>query len=300
MKIQYAPTLFLPTKKPTEWHGLHGESLEPKKFETIRDARDFIKRYSEVEKFKIYGNSNFEYAFIADTQKEMINWQMNDINIAIIDIEVGSENGFPDPKNASEPITAIAIRRLNGKTRVYGCGEYVNKDEDAVYVKCDDEYSLCKQFLKDWQENYPDVISGWNVQLFDIPYLYNRLMKILGEDLTKKLSPWDYIHTKEKLIKGKTHTVFSITGIAVLDYIDLYRWYAPNGKSQESYKLDSIANVELGESKLSYDDYDNLFRLLSTKSRDIKVNENKPIEDMEEFEKWCFLRDKIKKELGRR
>ena len=288
LKIQYSPTLFLPTNKPTEWHGLHGETLEPKKFETIRDAKEFVKKYAEVENFKVYGNSNFEYAFIADTQKEMIDWQMNDIDIAIIDIEVGSENGFPDPKDANEPITAIAVRRLNGHTKVYGCGDYTNTIDNVTYVKCRDEYSLCKQFLEDWQEKCPDIISGWNVQLFDIPYLHNRFMKILGEDLTKKLSPWDYIHTKEKLIKGKMYNVFSITGIAVLDYIDLFRWYAPNGKSQESYKLDSIANVELGESKLSYDEYDNLHQLY-------KLNYQKFIEyNIKDVELVVKLEGKLK------
>jgi DNA polymerase elongation subunit (family B) len=288
MKIQYAPTLFLPTNKPTEWRGLHGEVLEPKKFETIRDAKEFIKKYDEIENFKVYGNSSFEYTFIADTQVGMVNWQMSDIDIAIIDIEVGSENGFPDPRSASEPITAIAVRRLTGETKVYGCGEYKNTIENVTYVKCRDEYSLCKQFLEDWQEKCPDIISGWNVQLFDIPYLHNRFMKILGEDLTKKLSPWDFIYTKEKLIKGKTHTVFSITGISVLDYIDLFRWYAPNGKSQESYKLDSIANVELGESKLSYDEYDNLHQLY-------KLNYQKFIEyNIRDVELIVKLEEKLK------
>lgn len=288
MKIQYAPTLYLPTNKSTDWRGLHGEILEPKRFETIRDAREFVKKYSEVDNFKIYGNSNFDYAFIADTQKGMIEWDMNDIHVDIIDIEVGSENGFPDPKDANEPITAIAVRRLNGGTKVYGCGDYVNTDDNVTYFKCKDEYSLCKKFLVDWQENCPDVISGWNVQLFDIPYLHNRFMKILGEELTKKLSPWDYIHTKEKLIKGKVHTVYSITGISVLDYIDLFRWYAPNGKSQESYKLDSIANVELGESKISYDEYDNLHQLY-------RLNHQKFIEyNIKDVDLIVKLEDKLK------
>jgi hypothetical protein len=108
MKIQYAPTLFLPTNKPTEWHGLHREPLEPKKFETIRDAKEFIKKYSEVENFKIYGNSSFDYAFIADTQKGMIDWQIKDINIAIIDIEVGGG------KYANVPDKIIKVRKKDG------------------------------------------------------------------------------------------------------------------------------------------------------------------------------------------
>jgi DNA polymerase elongation subunit (family B) len=240
---------------------LHGEKLEPKKFETIRDARDFIKKYDEVQNFKVYGNSSFEYAFIADTQRGMIDWSIDDINIAIIDIEVGSENGFPNPDEASEPITAIAIRRLNGDTKVYGCGEYNNTHENVEYIHCRDEYTLCRNFITDWEVNCPDVITGWNTKFFDIPYLYNRFNRILGEEMTKKLSPWGILSARTKVLRGRQQTFYDISGIASLDYIELYKWYAPGGKSQESYRLDNIANVELGESKISYDEFDNLHQL---------------------------------------
>ena len=260
-KISYSPVLFLPTNKNTEWSGLHGEKLEPKKFETIRDARDFIKKYDEVQNFKVYGNSSFEYAFIADTQRGMIDWSIDDINIAIIDIEVGSENGFPNPDEASEPITAIAIRRLNGDTKVYGCGEYNNTHENVEYIHCRDEYTLCRNFITDWEVNCPDVITGWNTKFFDIPYLYNRFNRILGEEMTKKLSPWGILSARTKVLRGRQQTFYDISGIASLDYIELYKWYAPGGKSQESYRLDNIANVELGESKISYDEFDNLHQL---------------------------------------
>jgi DNA polymerase elongation subunit (family B) len=289
MKIQYAPTLFLPTNKSTEFKSLSGDSLEPKRFETIREARDFFKKYEEVSNFKIYGNASFEYAFIADTQKGMIDWNLNDLNIAIIDIEVGSENGFPDPYKANEPITAIAVRRLNGKMVVYGCGDFQNNDPDnVIYHKCRDEYSLCKKFLEDWQLDYPDAISGWNIKFFDIPYIYNRFNRILGEDLTKKLSPWDNVYAKEKIIKGKKQIAYDILGVSCLDYIELYRWYAPGGKSQESYKLDNIANVELGESKISYDEYDNLHQLY-------KLNYQKFIEyNIKDVELIIKLENKLK------
>jgi len=261
MKIQYSPTLFLPVNKKTDWKNLDGEYLEAKRFETIRDAREFVKRYEDVQNFKIFGNSSYEYAFIADNQPGMIDWKMDDISIAIIDIEVGSENGFPDPYLASEPITAIAIRYLNGHMRVYGCGDFNNNNDNVTYIKCVDEYTLCKTFLNDWQENCPDVLTGWNIKFFDIPYIYNRFNKILGEDQTKKLSPWEVIYNREKVIKGKKQIAYDILGVACLDYIELYKWYAPGGKSQESYRLDNIANVELGTSKLDYSEFDNLHQL---------------------------------------
>jgi len=267
LKIEYSPTLFLPVNKTTEWKTLFNDNLEPKKFENIRSARDFTKKYEEVQNFKIYGNSSFEYAFIAETQPGMIDWNIDELKISIIDIEVGSENGFPDPYKATEPITAIAIRSLNGDMIVYGCGDYdkekdeTNKGKNVTYIKCRDEYTLCRTFLTDWEKDYPDVISGWNIKFFDIPYLVNRFNRILGEEVTRKLSPWNNVYAREKVIRGKNVTSYDLTGIATLDYIELYKWYAPGGKSQESYRLDNIAHVELGKKKIDYSEYDNLHQL---------------------------------------
>jgi DNA polymerase elongation subunit (family B) len=261
LKIAYSPMLFLPAKKQTEWKTLFGEPLEPFKFENIREAKDFVKKYEQVENFLVYGNDRFEYAFIADEFKGPIDWDISQINISFIDIEVGSENGFPDPYRATEPITAIAIKELNGGMKVYGCGDYENNDDDVTYIKCRDEYDLCKKFITDWSNNTPDVITGWNIEFFDIPYLINRFRMILGEDEAKKLSPWNNIWERKVTVNGRELISYNITGLSSLDYIELYKWYAPGGKSQESYKLDNIANVELGENKLSYDEYDNLHSL---------------------------------------
>ena len=287
LKIQYSPTLFLPSKKPSEWKTLFGENLEPIKLGDIRDAKDFVNRYDGVENFKIYGNDRYEYSFIADEFKGLIDWDIQQINIAIIDIEVGSENGFPDPYKATEPITAIAWKTLNGGTKVYGCGDYIVQGEEE-YIKCDSEYDLCKKFIHDWQNNCPDVISGWNTDFFDIPYLVNRFRTVLGADEAKKLSPWNYMWERKVTINGRELIQYNIGGVASLDYIELYKWYAPGGKSQESYKLENIANVELGESKLSYDEYDNLHQLY-------RLNYQKFIEyNIKDVELIVKLEDKLK------
>lgn len=260
LKIAYTPTLFLPSKKQTKFNTLDGEYLEPMKFESIREARDFVKRYEGVENFRIFGNNGYAYAFIADEQKGMIDWKIENLSIAVIDIEVGSENGFPDPYQANEPITAICVKYLNGQTVVFGCGEYELRG-DETYIKCDDEFQLCKKFLRFWEENCPDVISGWNIKFFDIPYIVNRFNKILGEDETKKLSPWGFISSRKTVMNNQELTAYELVGVSTLDYIELYRWYAPSGRSQESYRLDAIAQVELGEGKISYDEFDNLHAL---------------------------------------
>ena len=261
LKVAYTPTLFLPSNKPTDFKNLEGEYLEPMKFENIREARDFIKRYEEVKNFRIYGNNSFAYSFIADEFKGMIDWKIEDLSIAVIDIEVGSENGFPDPYQATEPITAICVKYMNGMTYVWGCGDYNNERDDVTYIKCRDEYDLCKKFLDFWHENAPDVISGWNIKFFDIPYLVNRFQKLFDENVYKKLSPWSLINSRNVIVNNKNFVAYDMIGISVLDYIELYRWYAPGGRSQESYRLDNIANVEIGESKLSYDEFDSLHAL---------------------------------------
>jgi DNA polymerase elongation subunit (family B) len=287
MKIQYSPTLFLPTKKPTEYKTLFGESLEAMRFESIRESRDFVKRYDGVENFKIYGNDRYEYAFIADEFKAQIEWDQNELSIAIIDIEVGSENGFPDPYRATEPITAIAVRQLNAGITVYGCGDYEVQGEET-YIKCDDEISLCKRFLRDWQDNYPDIITGWNTEFFDIPYLVNRFKQLLGEDEMRKLSPWNNVWERRTTFNGRELIAYNISGVAALDYIELYKWYAPGGKSQESYRLDNIAHVELGEKKIDYSEYDNLHQLY-------KLNYQKFIEyNIKDVELVVKLEDKLK------
>ena len=295
LKVAYTPRMYLlaETKKNALWKNLQNQTLEEIKFDSIRECRDFVRKYEEVDNFKIYGNTRYEYAFIADEFKGMVEWDQSKINIAVIDIEVGSENGFPDPYKANEPITAISIKKLNGEMKVYGCQEFHNQQSNVSYIKCADEWTLCKSFLKDWVEDYPDVITGWNTKFFDIPYLINRFTKLLGEDEMKKLSPWNMVNERNTNIKGRELTAYEILGVSSLDYIELYKWYAPGGKSQENYRLDNIANVELGESKLSYDEYDNLHQLYRLNyQKFIEYN----IKDVELIEK---LEDKLKLiELG--
>ena len=264
LKIDYEPQLYLSTRNGKGTHKtLEGVDLVPKRFDGIREAREFVKQYDGLPGApKIYGNTRYEYAFIAEQHPDMVDWEQDKISIAIIDIEVGSENGFPDPYKADEPITAIALTFINGHTYVFGCGDFRNDNPDTItYIKCKDEYSLCSKFIELWSRMYPDVITGWNTKFFDIPYLINRFRKILGEDKAKMLSPWNYISERKTNINGRLLIAYSFVGIESLDYIELYKWYAPGGKSQESYRLDNIAQVELGEGKISYDEYENLHQL---------------------------------------
>ena len=294
-RIDYAPSLYLPSRNKNEtlFKSLDGVPLSQKRFNSISEAREFVKSFKD-DKGKpipgsptVYGQERYEYAFIADEHPEMVDWDQDHVSIGIIDIEVGSENGFPDPYEANEPITAICLTFLNGKTWVFACGDYETQG-DELYVKCKDEWTLCKKFMTLWKDQCPDVLTGWNTKFFDIPYLVNRFRKILGEKDTKKLSPWGYIFERKTMINGKQLIAYDLVGVGALDYIELYKWYAPGGKSQESYRLDNIAQVELGEGKISYDEFDNLHALY-------RLNHQKFIEyNIKDVALIIKLEDKLK------
>ena len=292
-RIEYSPSLYVPSKRITDFTSLEGDYLDQKIFGDIRSARDFIKQFDGVSNAsKIFGQNRFEYAFIADQHRGMVDYDFDKVSIAVIDIEVGSENGFPDPYEANEPITAIAIKYLNGEIYVFGCGIYETQGKE-IYVKCRDEYSICKQFMALWTKKCPDILTGWNTKFFDEPYIINRFRKILGEEETKKLSPWNYIGERKTKINGREMIAYNIMGVESLDYIELYKWYAPGGKSQESYRLDNIAQVELNKGKISYDEYDNLHALY-------RLNYQKFIEyNIKDVELIVELEEKLKLlELG--
>ena len=259
-KIKYKPKHYVRSNKSdTRWKSLKGEPLEEMKFESIRDAREFVKQYDGVSNFPIYGVVRNEYAFISDVFQDDIDWDMSKLCIAYIDIEVGSENGFPEPDKAHEAITAITVF-INGTYHIFGCGYYEQHRDDVVYNKCVDEFELVDKFIDLWTQYYPDAITGWNINFFDIPYLMNRIKRLFGDEKIAKFSPWGKVNAREVEFKSKKQTVYEIMGVAVLDYYEMYRKFSSN-PNQESYKLDYIAQVELGEKKLDYSQYGNLHQL---------------------------------------
>ena len=258
-KIEYRPTLYVPSKKPTEYRTLHGDYVDTVRPGGLRDCREFVDKYKDVKGFTIYGNTNYQYAFISDAHQDDIDWNIEKINIAFLDIEVASENGFPDPSIASEEVTAITIK-LDGRYYALGCNDFVCPD-GVDYLKCENEVQLLKRFLDLWILADPDIITGWSVKFFDIPYLVNRISRLLGEKAMATLSPWGRVSLRTNTVMGREKSFYDILGVSTLDYIELYRKFAPGGASQESYKLNHIANIEVGEKKISYEEYDNLHQL---------------------------------------
>ena len=257
-RIEYSPTLYVPSRdSQSEWKTVHGESCEPIECGSIKEARDFVSRYEDVDNFKVYGSTNYAYACLNEQYNS--DFDPDQIKVANIDIEVGSEDGFPDPELANQPVTAITMS-VNGHYYVFGVGEYQVLQPNVEYVDCGSERRLLNMFLDFWERIDADIITGWNVDGFDIPYLVNRITKVLGEKDAKRLSPANWIMSRvNKGWYGRETREYTLVGLAVLDYMTMYKKFTYT--LQESYRLDHIAHVELGEKKLDYSEMETLHQL---------------------------------------
>ena len=247
-KIKYRPTLYSPVPgRETGYKTLDGVSVRPTEFDSIKEAKDWVSSHKNQPEL-VYGNTQFAYNYIADTYKGDVKWDLDKLLMVTIDIEVQCENGFPSPTEAEEEMLSITIKNhQNKKIVVWGIGKFETDREDVTYIECESEVHLFKEFLIFWEKHQPDIITGWNTEFFDIPYLCNRIIKLFGEDELKRLSPWGSVQEREVFKMGRNHQTYNIQGVAALDYFDLYRKFTY--QAQESYRLDHIAKVELGESK---------------------------------------------------
>ena len=255
---KFYPTLFVPSNKKSKYKTLEGEYVESVEPGTVRDCRDFIKKYEGVDNFKIYGNDRYIYQYISEMYpEEEIKFDTSKIKIATLDIEVASENGFPDVESAAEEVLLITVQDYATKQiRTWGRGPFNNKQKNVIYKGFRTEYELLNDFISWWmiEDNTPEVITGWNSELYDIPYLVRRIDRILGEKLMKRMSPWGLVTERETIIMGRKHISYDVGGVTQLDYLNLYKKFTY--KAQESYRLDYIASVELGQKKLDHSEFD--------------------------------------------
>ena len=249
----FRPTLFVKTEKPSDYRSIFGENVAPIQFETNKEASSFYDRYKDVSNYPIFGQNYYGYQYITEKYPEAIEWDAKHIEIYSLDIECTSENGFPNVDSPTEKVLVITLQNNNTKKITsFGLGEFTPGDDtkhlDIEYHDCPDEYTLLKVFLEWWEENTPDVITGWNTGLFDIPYLLARTERILGEGEHKRFSPFGLVNKRKVRFIQRELTAYEITGVSQLDYLDLYRKFTY--VTRESYKLDFIAETELGEKKI--------------------------------------------------
>ena len=253
---EFYPTLFVRSKKESKYKTLNGEFVEPVKPGQVRDCREFFKKYDEVDGFPIYGNDRYIYQYISEKYPENeIKFDISQIKLVTLDIETTAEKGFPDVESASEEILAITIQDYTTKKIItWGVKPFVNKQKNVTYRHCPTEQQLLGDFINYWMQDVPDVVTGWNIQLFDIPYICKRLNRVLGEKLMKRFSNWGLVTEGKIFIQGREHITFDVGGLTQLDYLDLYKKFTY--KAQESYRLDYIAEVELGQKKLDHSEFD--------------------------------------------
>ena len=252
----FKPSLFVSSNKQSDYKTLDGRNLRRVMPGTIADCRQFVQQYADVEEFEIHGNTRYLYQYINEKYPgDEIKFDSSLIRVFTLDIETAAENGFPNIQSADQEILLISLRdSFTNRITVWGSKSFKTEDRQVDYIHCDNETKLLSCFLGWWQENYPDVITGWNVQLFDIPYICRRLDRILGEKQTKLLSPWKLISDREIYIKGRKEIAYDIPGISCLDYLELYKKFTYT--NQESYRLDHIAFVELEQTKLDHSEFD--------------------------------------------
>ena len=255
-KEEYSPTLFVKSNKKTKYKTLDGENVEPVKPGTVKDCREFFKKYDGVDGFKIFGNNRYIFQYLSDKYpQDEVKFDINQINLVTMDIEVKSEQGFPDPESCSEEMLTISLQDYATKQiTTWGRKPYTTTQKNVKYYHFDDEIEMLNSFLYHWSKNPPDVITGWNVRLYDIPYLCGRISRIMGDKKCKLLSPWGLVSQDEIYISGRRYNVYDIAGMTTLDYLELYKKFTY--KAQESYRLDYIASVELGQKKLDHSEFD--------------------------------------------
>ena len=247
--------MFILSPNETKYKTLDGRCVAPVDPGSIRDCKQFIEDYKDIKGTQVFGMERFVYQYLSKEYDEQIEYDTDKIKIWSLDIETTSENGFPKPELAEEEVLLITLKNFKTKKIItFGSRPYTPTRDDVNYVNCSDEYSLLSSFIEWWDDVKPEVITGWNVNLFDITYLCNRIKKICGYKTMKRMSPWGIVDSKIIENRGRKDEKYEICGVNILDYLDIYKKFTYTNR--ESYRLDHIAEVELGKKKLDHSEFD--------------------------------------------
>jgi DNA polymerase elongation subunit (family B) len=232
-------------------------------FNTKAKKRSFQSNYFRSKFIKesgikrVFENISCNQQFLIDSfwdKNETPEFSKHPLKTMFIDIETYSPHseGFPDVNNPTHPIIAITCYDSLSKTyTTFGVNEYVANDEAVEYIKCKTEKDLIIKFTNFFKQDYPDILSGWNCSGFDIPYIVGRISLLMGQEFTAQLSPIRNIYSRDVIGRfGSSFKRHYIDGISCIDYLEIYRKFCLT--LRQSYKLDYIAQVELGENKIDY------------------------------------------------
>jgi len=260
---KYEPSLFVPDSNG-DWANVHGKRLKQVNFDGPRAAKDYVRQFSDVDNFELHGTDRFAYAYINERWPDQVQYDVGLIRVLALDIEVDSTNGFVEPEDPKNHITAITMHMGRRGYVSYGLGDYKPTRTDVTYRKFKNEEALLRAVVLDWSDYDPDVVTGWNIEAYDIPYLFGRVERILGDESLKVFSPWRRVRRVNANVRTfggqlEQTTRYDVGGVAILDYMVLHKKFTYT--QHESYALDYIAHVEIGEKKLDYSEFASLHDL---------------------------------------
>ena len=227
------------------YESIHGERLKKINFWKKEDNLELYESdVNEMTRFLIdnYGDSD----------------EVSDGHVVLtFDIEVEMNSGLPDVMEAENTMTSVAFHdSATNDYYVYVLseGEEIDKTIKGAKVRSfRTEEDMLVAFVNAWEEISPTIITGWNIDFFDVTYLYNRLKRVLGTKQANRLSPIGKVHW------NKYRKRYLIAGVSALDYIALFKNF--NYTEYPNYRLDTIARMTLGRGKIEYEgNLDQLFR----------------------------------------
>jgi len=250
----YEPYVYLETNNAPDALSIFNTKLKKKRFNNQYDRSRYLK---DNKVTRVFENFNVYQQFLIDAywqENEKPEFTKNQLKVYFIDIETYSPDAFPDPQDPNDTINIITIYdTITKKFYSWGLKPYTAKNPDVIYVDCKTEEELLSRFVDFFSRDYCDILSGWNSEFFDVPYVINRVRKVLGEEYMQKLSPVGSLRSRTFMGKfGREQVKWHIEGLSCVDYLDIYRRFCQT--LRESYKLDAIGEVELQERKIDYGD----------------------------------------------
>lgn len=252
--VNFKPSLFIKSDDDSQYKTLTGVNVKRIKFDKIYDCREFLDQYRELEDCPIYGNTDFITQYLLETYQGEVGYDLSTLKIAYFDIECESEGGFPDLDNPNERINLITVR-ISGLNYVIAM-KPLTLPAGCKFILAASEKDLIEKFFKVLKKEDPDILTGWNIKLFDIPYIIGRARLFFDDKEIQAWLPFELLKERTTNIGGKDFRLFEMPGYTILDYMDLYKKFS--GTSQESYALNFIAKAELDEQKLDYSEYGSL------------------------------------------
>lgn len=290
-----------------EFKSLYGDSLFEREFDRIADAADMVKEYDGVAGMPIFGQTDWVQQFIAHRypgKPGELEFDIKAFKIATIDLEVAHDDGFPEPAQADQEIISMSYKEFGagGRSVAFGCHPkpITPEIQEVEYIQCEDEFDMLEKFVEFFREEKPHFFTGWNVYSFDVPYLINRVEKVLGEGCADRLSPFYGTPGIKRFISNTYNKEgvdsYKILGVTVLDYIELYKKFHP--EKRESYRLDYVGEIEEVGRKVEYGEYGgSLMRLYRGEWH---VSSKLNPDELSTKDRWCRLRGILAGECRRR